>query len=162
MVMENGQTADDTVMEPEDGNNSPAPETEDPAREVEAERAAVAEMKEALAARDTEIAALNRSLSGEREAAAALGKALAGAVAAYREVVVRANPGVLEEMVTGDSVEKVNASLESARALTEKVKREIETEAARTRIPAGAPPRVPPDISALSAREKIQDALGGQ
>jgi hypothetical protein len=64
-------------------------------------------------------------------------------------------------MITGGTIEEINKTLQGARALMERVRREIEAEAARTRIPAGAPARTPPDMSALTAREKIQYALGG-
>jgi len=37
----------------------------------------------------------------------------------------------------------------------------MEEEVSKARIPAGAPQRVPPDLSALSPREKIQYAIGG-
>jgi hypothetical protein len=43
----------------------------------------------------------------------------------------------------------------------EKARREIEADALRAKIPAGAPQRIPPDMSALSSREKIQYGLGG-
>ena len=55
----------------------------------------------------------------------------------------------------------MNESLKNARALMERVRQEMEAEAAKTRVPAGAPQRAPLDLSALSAREKIQYALGG-
>jgi hypothetical protein len=75
--------------------------------------------------------------------------------------VIQANPGVLAEIITGDTVEEVNESLKHARSLVERVRQEMEAEASRTRIPAGAPQRVPLDLSALSPREKIQYAIGG-
>ena len=82
-------------------------------------------------------------------------------MATYKEIVVQANPGVLAEMITGDTIEEVNESLKNARAIMERVRQEMEAEAARTRIPAGAPQRAPLDLSALSAREKIQYAIRG-
>ncbi len=161
MVMENEQATNIGVEEPENAIDSPGQENETLKREVESGKAAIAELKQALAAKDAEIAALNQSLAEARRALDEMGKSLSQAIAAYRELVVQANPGVLAEMITGGSIEEVNTSLKSARALMERVRREIEAEAARTRIPAGAPPRTPPDMSALSPREKIQYALGG-
>jgi ABC-type iron transport system FetAB permease component len=75
---------------------------------------------------------------------------------------VAANPGVLAEMITGESIEAINKSLENAKALIERVRQEIEAEASRTRIPSGAPQRTPLDLSVLSPREKIQYAIGGK
>ncbi len=161
MVMENEKATNKGVEEPENEIQSPGQAKEALLREIESGKAAIAELKEALAAKGTEVTALNHSLEEANKALDERGKALSQTIAAYRELVVQANPGVLAEMITGSTIEEVNASLESARALTEKVRRGIEAEAARTRIPAGAPPRTPPDISALSPREKIQFAIGG-
>jgi hypothetical protein len=52
-------------------------------------------------------------------------------------------------------------ALEDSDKARDNARREIEAEAARSRIPAGAPQRTPPDMSGLSAREKIQYGLGG-
>lgn len=161
MVMESEQATNIWVEEPENGIDNPGQEKETLVREIESGKAAIAELKGALAAKDAEVTTLNQSLAEANKALDERGKSFSQAIGAYRELVVKANPGVLAEMVTGGTVEAVNASLESARALIERVRREIEADAARTRVPAGAPPRTPPDMSALSPREKIQYALGG-
>ena len=90
-----------------------------------------------------------------------IGKALPQAVAAYKELMLQANPGILTELITGDTVEEINESLKNARILVDRVRQEMEAEASKTRIPAGAPQRAPLDLSALSSREKIQYAIGG-
>ncbi len=159
--MENEQATNIGVVEPANEIDSPGPEKETLIRENESGKMAIAELTQALAAKGTEVTALNQSLEEARRALDERGKSFSQAIAAYRELVVQANPGVLAEMVTGSTIEEVNVSLRSARALMERVRREIEAEAARTRIPAGAPARTPPDMSALSPREKIQFALGG-
>ncbi len=159
--MENEQETELTVDEQDSEVVDYLPENDELARELEAGRAVIDELRQTLAARDEETAVLNQSLEEARQARDELGKSLAQTVTGYRELVVQANPGVPEEMITGDSIEEVNASLEGARTLVERVRREIEAETARTRVPAGAPPRTPPDLSALTAREKIQYALGG-
>ncbi len=64
-------------------------------------------------------------------------------------------------MITGDTIDEVDESVKKARAVMEKVRQEMETEAARTRVPYGSPPRSPQDLSGLSAREKIQYAIRG-
>jgi predicted RNase H-like nuclease (RuvC/YqgF family) len=158
--MENEQEQNIGIEELE-GTDSPGQADETLARELESSQAAIAELEQALAARDAEVAVLNQSLEEARKAVDELGKSLPEAVAAYKGLVVQANPGVPVEMIAGDSIAAINESLGSARTLVERVRREIEAEAARTRIPAGAPQRTPPDMSALSAREKIQYALGG-
>ncbi len=77
--------------------------------EIEAGKTVIAEMKNALAARESEIAALNTSLEEARNAAVTVAKSLATAVGAYRELIVQGNPGVLAEMIGGESIEKVDA-----------------------------------------------------
>jgi predicted RNase H-like nuclease (RuvC/YqgF family) len=136
-------------------------ENEALAREIEARVENIARLEQSLAEKDTEIAALTQSLDEARQALDELGQALPQAVAAYKELVVQANPGLLAELITGDTIEAVDASLKQARALVERVRQEMEAEAARTRVPAGSPQRAPLDLSGLSAREKIQYAIGG-
>jgi len=135
-------------------------ENEALSRELEAGKATIGRLEQALAARDGEIGELKRSLDDLKNQASVLDGDLARAVAAYRELTLRANPGVLSEFITGDTIEAVNESLKNARALVDRVRREIEEEASQTRVPAGAPQRSSPDVSALSPREKIQRALG--
>jgi hypothetical protein len=161
MVMENELETNNAVEEPENEPNPAEPENETPAPEVDADRVVIAGLEQALAGKDGEIGTLNQSLDEAKSESVELAKALARTVAAYRELVVQANPAVLADMITGDSIEKINASLQSARAIMEKARREIEAEEARARVPAGAPQRTLPDMSALSAREKIQYGLGG-
>jgi predicted RNase H-like nuclease (RuvC/YqgF family) len=158
--MENEQETISEVIEPETEPENPAQDNEALVREIESGKAAIAELKQALATRDGEVAALNQSLEDVKKRLEETGKSLATAVTTYRELVIQTNPGVLAEMVTGDSIEKVNDSLQSARAIMERARREVEAEAARVRVPAGAPQRAPQDLSALSAREKIQYGLG--
>ncbi len=136
-------------------------ENESLTRELKSREETIARLERALGAKDSEINDLNQSLDEAKRVLDELGKALPQAVAAYKELVVQANPGVLAELITGENIEEVNESLKNARALMERVRQEIEAEAARTRVPAGAPPRALIDLSSLSAREKIQYAIGG-
>ncbi len=128
-------------------------------RELAFRDAAIIRLEQALAGKDSEIIALKQA-SGEAERKLAdLGKALAQAVASYKALVVQANPGVLAELITGDTVDEVNESLKNAQALVNRVRQEVAAEASKTRVPAGAPQRAPLDLSALSPREKIQYAM---
>ena len=112
-------------------------------------------LKVQLSAKDEELKALGENASG-------LEKSLEEAVVAYREMVVRANAGVTAELVSGGTVDEVNASLEMARGIVEGVRKSLEAERAETRIPAGSPPRTAPDLSSLSPIEKIKHAIGGK
>jgi hypothetical protein len=138
-----------------------APDAASLAGELKARDAAIVKQQLELAGKEIEIAALHKSLDELKGQSAELAEKLAQAVSAYREMVVQANHAVLADMITGDSIEMINDSLAGARAVMDKARREIEAEAARMRVPAGAPQRMPPDMSALSAWEKIQFGLGG-
>jgi len=130
-------------------------------RELEAREATIGELKEALTARDTEIDGLKQTVAEFESKLAQINELLSQAVASYRELVATAHPEIPPELIAGDSVAAVDESLRSAEALVDKVKRGIEAETAKTRVPAGAPQRAPLDLSVLSPREKIEYAIGG-
>jgi uncharacterized coiled-coil protein SlyX len=130
-------------------------------RELKSRDAAIIRLEQKLASKDSEIAALKQALDEAERKLADLSNALSQAVASYKALVVQANPGVLAELITGNTIEEVNESLKNAQALIERVRQEMETEASKTRIPAGSPQRAPLDLSALSPREKIKYAIGG-
>jgi len=75
--------------------------------------------------------------------------------------VVQSNPDVVEELIGGETIESINKSLDKAKVLVSKVRQGIEAEISMMKIPAGAPERTSPDLSAMSPREKIQYAIGG-
>lgn len=137
------------------------PEQETIAQETESGSATITRLEQTLAARDNEINGLKRSLDDIKSESDGLSENLKRAVDAYRELTLKANPGVLAEFITGKTVDEINESLKNARELVHKVRQEIEAETAQTRIPAGAPSRSVQDISSMSPREKIQRALGG-
>jgi len=122
-------------------------------RELAAKDSRISELEQAVASRDSQIADLSQSL-------AELESRLSQAVEAYRALVVKANPAVPEELVSGDSIEEIDQSLANAQVLVDRVRRELESEIAAAKIPAGAPLRTPLDFSALSPKEKIQYAIG--
>lgn len=109
--------------------------------------------------RIVELEANIRELDGKlSESTKEVGRAVSG----YRTLVVKANPGLVAELVEGESIEAIDASVEKARNLIVRVRRGIEEEAARSRVPSGAPPRGTADFAALTPREKIQHGIGGK
>ena len=84
------------------------------------------------------------------------------AVSAYKSVVAGANPAVPAELITGDTIEALDRSMASAKVLVAQVRQVVEADIAAGKVPAGAPARTPPDLSAMSPREKIQYAVGGK
>jgi DNA repair exonuclease SbcCD ATPase subunit len=129
---------------------------------------------EALATqRAGEAAELRRELSaqeqalGERTAEAEeLRTELAAAQAdarqaaqSYRELVLQREPDLPAELVAGDSVAEIDASVSRARQTVAQVRQHIEQQAQALRVPAGAPVRGGPDVSGLTAGEKIRLGL---
>jgi hypothetical protein len=86
------------------------------------------------------------------------------AAAKYREARLAAAPGVPPELVPEtDDLETIDRCMEAAERLVVQVRERIDEEsqaAARSRwVPAGAPARKEPDLSSLSASEKIRIGL---
>jgi hypothetical protein len=77
----------------------------------------------------------------------------------YRALALEGAPDVLDELVTGDSIEEIATSLERARETVEKVRQHVESGQQASRVPAGAPERASTDTSMLSAEEKIRAGL---
>ena len=123
--------------------------------------AAILRLEQERAARDSEIVALKQAMEDAEGRIKETGENLTKAVASYKEQVIQGNPGVPADMIVGETVEEIDESLKKALALIEKVRQEMEAEASKMRIPGGAPQRTPMDLSGLSAREKIQYAIGG-
>ena len=137
-------------------------ENEALARELKSRDATIARLEQAVADKDSEVVALKQAVADAEEKLTDLSNALSQAVASYRAMVVESNPGALAELITGDTIDEVNESLKNARVLVDRVRQEMEAEASKTKVPAGAPQRAPLDLSALSPREKIQYAIGGE
>ena len=134
---------------------------EQEAEEQAAAGARLEELEEAMAGKDAEIAALKQDRDELEDRLSVLNKALADSVAGYRAMVVQSNPDIIEELITGDTIDAIDESLEKAKALVSRVRQGVEAEISMARVPAGAPERTPPDLSSLTAREKIQYAIGG-
>ena len=115
--------------------------------------ASAQELREALAERDARSSGLEAELHQAQQQVAAT-------VAKYRTALLASAPEVPEEMVQGETVEELDAALEQGRQMVERIRSNLEAQAAAARVPAGAPVRGAPDLSSLSPREKIAHALG--
>jgi len=131
-------------------------------KELVSRSSRISELEQLVADRDSQIAALKQSVAELEEKLADLNNALTQTVASYRALVIKSNPGVPEELITGDTVEDIDESLANAQTLIDRVRQRLEAEIAAAKVPAGAPQRVPVDLSALSPREKIRYAIGGK
>jgi len=119
----------------------------------------VSELEQAVASKDSDIITLKQTMAELEEKLGSVNKSLNQTVLSYKALAIRSNPGVLEELITGDTIKAIDESLEKAKTLIGRVREELETEMAAVKVPAGAPQRTPLDLSALSPREKIQYAI---
>ncbi len=124
--------------------------------------ARIVELEQTVANLDSEVVSLKQALAESEERLTTINHSLAEAVAVYKDLVAQSNPEVPEELITGDTIEAINESLEKAKTLVNRVKQGLEAEITAGKVPAGAPIRTPPDLSALSPREKINYAIGGK
>lgn len=121
----------------------------------------ISELRQVTANLESEITTVKQAVAEADESLHKLGESFKQAVASYKTLVVQSNPDVPEELVTGESIEAITDSLTSAKELVSKIRKGMEAEISLARVPAGAPERTAPDLSALSPREKIQYAIGG-
>ena len=84
---------------------------------------------------------------------------LGDAVSKYLEVTRTSNPAVPADIITGDTIEEINQSLDKGRSIVATVKKTIETEAAAGTVPAGAPERGEVGLEGMTAREKISAGI---
>ncbi len=105
----------------------------------------ITQLEQGISSRDGELTAIKQSLSA--------------AVAKYRAAILASTPGIPEELVKGESIDEIDASLELARGIVSRVRQQLEVETEANKVPTGAPPRMPQDLSALSPAEKIAYAL---
>ena len=147
-------------------NQSPNPEGEESgqseAPEIAELESLVAQKEKELTEANDRITELEQAVAEAEEKLNTINNSLTEAVASYKAMVVKANPEVLEELITGDTVESIDDSLKKAETLIGRVKQGLEVKISAIKIPAGAPQRTPPDLSSLSPREKIQYAIGGK
>lgn len=110
---------------------------------------------EERAALEAELAEARGALDEAQAVRARLEADLAAAVESCRAALLASAPELPAELVQGGTVAELEASFESAKAMAERVRRQVESEAAQERVPAGAPPRRGVDASALTSQQKI-------
>lgn len=106
-----------------------------------------------------ETEAREQEMATFRERTETLESQVRSAAERYRELALEQAPELPQELVTGDTVEDVDEAIQRARETVSRVRGHIESQAQAGRVPVGAPPRSAPDLSALSAEEKIQQGL---
>lgn len=156
------------VAAPGNGHSTPeqAEDVESTLRQEKQERDDFAAV---LKEKADHIAELETLLDRERVASAAAQDALEAAgkeltslrvsrteaVNAFREALRMAHPELPPDLIRGETVQELDESVAGAQALVDKVRAALERERTASRVPAGAPVDSGPDLSGLSARDKI-------
>jgi hypothetical protein len=163
--MENGEVKESTETQETPGtqNNASVPEDLEAIKTLlEEERKAKAAAEAAAAEKDARIAELEASLNEAKQGSEAVFAELAQvkeahgqAIAKYIGAVRLANPTIPQDIIAGDTIEDIDASLARATSIAESVKASLEAQAKEARVPAGAPPRSEISVEGLSPREKI-------
>ena len=85
--------------------------------------------------------------------------AYAYAVEDFKQLAIASNPLIPQEAIYGGSIEEIKASLDRANRLVANVQESLSKQAQAASVPAGAPQRTGPDVSAMSTKEKINLGL---
>ena len=123
--------------------------------QLEDEQKANATLKEAMEKKDFTIAdletkrgELETALSEAKQGSEASATELAStreardqAVTKYLGMARATNPHVPGDMISGETTEEIDASVEKGKGLVTAVKKTLESEAAAAKVPAGAPTR---------------------
>ncbi|MCS7207618.1 MAG: hypothetical protein NZ951_06795 [Dehalococcoidia bacterium] len=116
-------------------------------------------VQKALGEAQARITHLEGEVARLREENEALRHQVRQALARYRALLVAQAPEVPEDLVQGDTVEAVDESFARARALVERVRRQVEASLQKERVAGGAPPRQGISLDALPPSEKIRLGL---
>jgi len=129
---------------------------------LEEEKKAKAAAEAALVEKGARIAELEASLSEAQQAAeslraegVAISEANAQAIAKYLGAVRAANPTIPQDIIAGDTIQDIDASVEKALSIVNAVKANLEAQAKEAKVPAGAPTRGEISLEGLTPREKI-------
>ena len=123
--------------------------------ELEAVRTESARLAERLADREAWTVEMETAAAGLRRDLEAAHAERRAALARYRETLLAGSPELPAELVTGDTLDQIDAAVQTTRDLVARVREHVGADTART-VPAGSPPRRGPDLGAMSAAEKIR------
>jgi chromosome segregation ATPase len=120
----------------------------------------VAELRRQIAERDESLAAQTVELEDLRAAVSEAEVRVREAVQRVRQSVLEREPELPEDLVAGETVTEIDAAVARARQAVAQVRQHLEQRAQTQRVPAGAPVRAAPDVSGMTAAEKIRAGLG--
>ncbi len=134
-------------------------QTQPPEETIASQEKQITELRQGMAQLEQVVQEQKSSLEERQSEVNSLREKLTSVVGQYRATLLAGSPEVPEELVKGDSLEEIDSSFSQAREMVEKVKRKLEARLTNERVPAGAPIRARPDLTALSPREKIAYGL---
>jgi hypothetical protein len=110
----------------------------------------------ASADKDTQISALQGEIADSTAQKTSLITGNAEALAAYRDLLLKNEPALPPALISGGSLNEINASVEAARGVISHVQANIAASNDRSRMPSGVPMRtMAPDPGTMSRTEKI-------
>jgi len=121
------------------------------AAQLEEEKKAKAAAEVSLAEKDARIAELEATAAELSQVQEARDQA----VAKYLDAVRALNPTIPRDIIAGETIEEIDASVEKARTIADAVRANLEAQAREVRVPTGAPTRGSISLEGLSPREKI-------
>lgn len=132
-----------------------------PKEDDQAENGELDALKQSIAEKDARIAELEGQATESKSAIDVAAADLAAttrtkdeAIAKYREAVKNMNPTIPAELIAGNTVEDIDASVEKGKGIVQAVVA-ANKPAAPARVPAGAPVRTELNLEGMTAREKI-------
>jgi len=145
--------------------NNIAPTAEDIAAvkaQLEEEQKAKTTLEEAMTAKDARLAELEAALSEAKQGSEASATELASvkeardqAVSRYLGMAKASNPQVPQDIINGETIAEIDASVEKGKGLVSAVKKTLESETAAAKVPAGAPTRGAISLEGMSPKDKI-------
>jgi DNA repair exonuclease SbcCD ATPase subunit len=116
--------------------------------QLEEEQKAKSALEQAMAEKDARLAELDAALSEAKQGSEASATELAAvkeardqAVTKYLGMAKASNPQVPGDMISGETIEEIDAAVEKGKGLVSAVKKTLESETAAAKVPAGAPTR---------------------
>ena len=130
--------------------------------ELEEDKKAIAAAQAAITDRDKRITELQASVSVVQQAGETAmaeltqaKQAYTKAVSKYLEMAKTVNATIPPDVITGATIEDIDATVAKALSIATAVKASLEAQAKQAKVPAGAPPRGEISLEGLSPKEKI-------
>ncbi len=120
------------------------------------------ELTSLLAQARDELAATQETADNAWAEMTALRQAKDEAVGACRDALRLAHPGLPPDLIRGETIEELAASVDGAKALVQQVRAALSAERDAARVPAGAPVSPAPGLEGLTARDKIAAGIRPQ